>query len=823
MAIRINILTQLDNRELKRAQRELGQIGKNITRTFDVAIAGAVAGVAVGLAKSTKAAMEDAKSQALLARQIKNTTGASDEQIKAVEDSISKMQLMSSVADDEIRPAFAALVRSTGDVGKATSLTGLALDVAAGTGKNLSAVSLALGKAVNGSSTALVKLVPSIKGASDPLAVLQQQFSGAAETAANADPYKRLGIIFDEIQEQIGAQLLPVLQEFANYLASTEGQKEVAQFVDIFKNIALQAANALRFVAENKDAIIAFGKAALTIYGLVKVYEGLQIAIKAAGVAQAFLSGSMVATPWGAIAVAMGAVVIAGGAIADAMHKAYLETEGVRTATENLSKSATIGGETVGAGRAAQGGAFVNRNTQATKAVDKLKAETKKLSDAQKQLGEAYLASNPPVTEASKNAQKLQEELAKLFQQKEKDTKSTKANTATTTANKKAQGANSAARIKYWQGVKAAAEALKAEQDALAEAQKQLRASATDINSLMSTTDIGEFESRVVSAFDNIRSSIKSVVESGSISAAAGQSLTAYADSTAKAIGAIAKQRDELLKKKSLVEALYGDVKGSLMGAGALTGLLEKTSQQVTKTVTSIVNGLQVAVSSTTEEITSGNLISNFKAILDKTKKFAEQLKTLRKLGLDKNLFAEIVNAGADAGGALAQEIISGGADAVKELNTAYADLATVSGQIAEQTAVVMYNDGKDVAGGLVAGLLAQEEALKSAAETLANAFISTFNSLIAGLVIPSQSLSSPYPEINAYIKGATEGLTGQALTNQINMLSGADVSAPGSFRNVASNVNITVNAGVGTNGKAVGQAILTEVNRYKAANGGSL
>lgn len=716
MSIKAVIATQFDATGLKKAQKAVGALGGTFRSALGAAGIGlSIAAITNGLREATKAAIEDGKSQALLATQLRNTVGASDAQIASVEQSIKQMMLQASVADDVIRPAFAQLVRATGDVGKATTLTSLALDVSAGTGRDVNSVAIALSKAYQGNTTALSRLGIKAKDGVDIFAQLTSEFAGTAEAAANNDPLQRLSIIFGEMQETVGTALLPTLQDLATYFASAEGQQNINTTANNIKDLTI--------------GLIDFGK----IVSDIVDNSGL-------GYLFAVLSGDFAK----AEKLLMGVGIGTAKRYANQQKELYAAMQNTSTATKNFTVvTAGSTGTTKGA-------------TSATKA----------LTEAQK-------------------------------------------------ASKKAQEENSKARIKYWQDLKAAAEAVKAEQDALAEAQKTIASAAKDLTSVMSTTELGEFESRVVSTFDNIRQSIESAIESGAITKAAGINLTNYADTTSKALAAIAKQRDALVAKRSLVEALFGDVKGSLMGAGSLSGLLEQTSKTVTKTVTSIVNGLQVAVTSTTEEITSGGLLKNFKAVLDKTKKFADQLKQLRKLGLDKNLFAEIVGAGAEAGGALANEIIAGGADAVAELNTAYKDLADVSGQIAEQTAVVMYNDGKDVAGGIVAGLMSQEQALISAAEALANAFISTFNQMMSNITIPSLAGMTGLNANGFAYNNAPAGTSGDD-----SQFGSGTPWAMAVARNAATQINVNVNAGLVSSPEEVGSQINTALLAYKRSNG---
>jgi len=226
-----------DDKGIKEAQASFSKLGKSVKGALGaVGIGLSFGAITAALTAAGKAAAGDAKSQGLLANALVNTVGATDLQIAAVEKSISKMESMSAVADDNIRPAFAQLARVTGDVGKATELTSLALDVAAGTGRDLSAVSIALGKAFQGNTASLAKLGINVKGVKDPLAALTQQFAGSAEAAARLDPYQRLEIAMGNIQEQIGSALLPAMNRLADLFNSEEFQNGIGQVAEDFAN-----------------------------------------------------------------------------------------------------------------------------------------------------------------------------------------------------------------------------------------------------------------------------------------------------------------------------------------------------------------------------------------------------------------------------------------------------------------------------------------------------------------------------------------------------------------------------------------------------------
>jgi len=115
------------------------------------------------LGDSTKAAIEDEASQRTLAKTLENTAHATHGQVDAVEKYISRTQAATGVTDDELRPAFANLVRGTHDVNKAQGLMQTALDVSAGSGKDLGTVTMAMSKALNGNVGALARLGIKVK------------------------------------------------------------------------------------------------------------------------------------------------------------------------------------------------------------------------------------------------------------------------------------------------------------------------------------------------------------------------------------------------------------------------------------------------------------------------------------------------------------------------------------------------------------------------------------------------------------------------------------------------------------------------------------
>lgn len=218
------------DKETKSFSSKLGGALKAGALAF--AALGAAAGVAaikIGI-DSVKAAIEDEKAQVSLAQTLKNVTKATDAQVKATENYIDKTARATGVADDQLRPSLDRLVRSTQDVTKAQKLQSLALDIAAGTGKDLATVSEALGKAYDGNLGALKRIgvpldenIVKTKDFDKAVIALSETFEGQADAAANtfAGRLARFKVAIDEAKESLGQALLPLLERFAKFATDT--------------------------------------------------------------------------------------------------------------------------------------------------------------------------------------------------------------------------------------------------------------------------------------------------------------------------------------------------------------------------------------------------------------------------------------------------------------------------------------------------------------------------------------------------------------------------------------------------------------------------
>jgi hypothetical protein len=303
-------------KDLSRFQRTANTVGKGLNKALStVGIAAGFGVLTSVLKKSARAASEDIKSQALLANSLRNTIGATNSTVASAEAYIKKTQLQTAVLDDELRPALAQAVLATGSLGSGQRLLNTALNVSAGTGKDLSTVTGALSKAFNGNTASLKKLVPGLDLTGNFLTSLDQKFRGAAETAADNDPYRRLEVIFADLQETIGTAVLPALEEFSAYLASPEGQRNLQQIAGIFKVIGTVITTVTTFIIQN----IAVVKALVGAILFVKIAWGtVTLAVKAYEIATKIAKVSTIALRTALISTGIGALIVGVGLLAGA-------------------------------------------------------------------------------------------------------------------------------------------------------------------------------------------------------------------------------------------------------------------------------------------------------------------------------------------------------------------------------------------------------------------------------------------------------------------------------------------------------------------------
>ena len=335
-AVVARIITQYSDKGSKAAARDINKLGKSfdkfagkVGKAFVIAGAAAAAfAVKIGT-DAVKGAMADQKQQVALATALRNTTGATDEAIAATVKYLDAKELLVGVDNAELIPSLQTLVQATKDVTQAQILQNLALDISAGTGKNLEAVSLALAKAIGGNVGALTRLgVPldaaavKSKDLNGILVSLGETFAGQAGKRAETFEFRmmRLQLAFNQVLDQLGYAFIPVLENFAQILMTKvipavqtfineNGDKLVSALSQALKAVlgfGFTLFKVFSFVAKNKNVFITLGAifaatfvaakviAFVTAIGkLVAAYKAIRAAAIGAAAAQAAATGGL--------------------------------------------------------------------------------------------------------------------------------------------------------------------------------------------------------------------------------------------------------------------------------------------------------------------------------------------------------------------------------------------------------------------------------------------------------------------------------------------------------------------------------------------------
>jgi hypothetical protein len=404
-------------KDLKKLEKDFVNAGKKIGKAFAVAtVAVGAFAVKVGV-DAVKGAMEDQKQQAALATALRNTTGATDAAIASTTAYLDQLELLVGVDNNELIPSLQILTTATRDVAQAQSLQALALDISAGASKDLGAVSVALARALGGNIGALTRLgVPldanavKAKDLNAILTTLSETFAGQAEKRAETFEFRmiKLQLAFNQIIDQIGYALIPVLEEFANYVTSnvlpaiqefvtTNKDELAAGLKDVgttLVTVGKLLAGFFKTISDNLGVVKAFAaifvgaKLASGIYAIVtavgllrSAFIGQAAAATAAGTATAFATGGASAI---AAAAAIGTFVAASGAAYIAINKMTAATdkgaESTQTYNSHLSELNEFAKQVAAA------------NIKNNKIVTTTTTNTKKLTAAEKKAAEMRAA-----------------------------------------------------------------------------------------------------------------------------------------------------------------------------------------------------------------------------------------------------------------------------------------------------------------------------------------------------------------------------------------------------------------------------------------------
>lgn len=807
------------DKQLGKASKSIDKLGGSLTK-FGAAGLAAAGTLGAGLYSMAQGAIEDQRAQALLAQQLKNSTGATQEQIAEVEKMIDLMARASGIADDQLRPAYSNLVRATGSMTRSTKLLNLAMDISRATGRDLSAVTIGLGRAANGQFGALSRLgIPldeatkKSKDFNKVLDILTKQFGGQASAYAEtyAGKMERTKVAVDEAKEAIGTGFVPIIENVSNAL--TKGATG-------FSKLDTATGGAV-------GSFASYGVAALGVVSATSLVAGQIIKFRGN-----LMDADGELNKLGKTA-KTASILIGGIAIAQGAAKAILELGGASRETDKRLNTllTTLG----------QGDAAKETTTAFAELADQLKNADTGVTAFYKQFGKAIRIAGADTdagriaieyldeafsTIAAKSPALGQKIVDALYQQSlaldktgatYKDNMMLVARYQTqlnglkgaTEAVTKAETDAAAADAK----AAAAKEAAEKRAKSLADAQQKLKDKVVSSANAV-RTDLGQALEvaktnlkKATEEFNNYRNSISSSI-TGTIGFGSAQGTAAKnVEDLKSATTAVAEAQDEYNKLLADKDA-DPDSK-----ADAFKRLAEAQKQL------------------TAAQATPKTFIDSLKAQETSAKSFATNIQSLLNLGAKQGLIDQLAASGAEAGNAIASEILSSANPAayVDQVNGIISNTQSIADKVGTSAAEKFKKAGVDSATALLNGmndvLSKAQIKLKFSNLNKKGTPIKTLKDLtdrlqnsITGLFTVGGFATDDIPQLaqGGIVKaspGGTLALLGEGGRNE------AVIPLPDKGGLGGQNVYITVQTGVG-DPVAIGAALVDVLQKYQSRTG---
>jgi phage-related protein len=281
-----------------------------------------------------------------------------------------------------------------------------------------------------------------------------------------------------------------------------------------------------------------------------------------------------------------------------------------------------------------------------------------------------------------------------------------------------------------------------------------------------------------------------------------------------------------------------------------LTGIVEeikkKMADMATSVSASLMKGFQLGDAA--EEFgedgarIGGTFMEKLQAQADKVTGFAAKIKELMALGLGINspLMQAVIAEGAGSGTAIAQSLIDSGAAGIDQATSMLEAAQGAADEIGTLAATNFYQAGLDSAQETLKAFVdrfgvngAARKRLMTLMDNLANAMkrettitVTTINKVVTQKIDGARAMGGPVAAGKAYLVGergpevvVMGQQSGYVIPNDSLAMTGraAGGSASGAS---GSNIYLTVNAGMGTQGAEVGRQIVDALKSYERRNG---
>ena len=160
----------------------------------------------------------------------------------------------------------------------------------------------------------------------------------------------------------------------------------------------------------------------------------------------------------------------------------------------------------------------------------------------------------------------------------------------------------------------------------------------------------------------------------------------------------------------------------------AILNTIKQARAYATSTTQNILGGYNI-VSQAGQSglpVTAGSVMQNLVGDLAQVREFASNLKKLKKMGLNKNLLRQIIDAGPVQGGPIAAALASASGGSIHNINSEESQLTLASNRVGAFAANAMFDSGKNAGKGFLSGLKGQERQIESMMRHLAEVMVKT-------------------------------------------------------------------------------------------------
>jgi len=234
----------------------------------------------------------------------------------------------------------------------------------------------------------------------------------------------------------------------------------------------------------------------------------------------------------------------------------------------------------------------------------------------------------------------------------------------------------------------------------------------------------------------------------------------------------------------------------------------------------------------------TGTFLENLLAQATKAQDFGIKVRTLLGMGLSETAIGQVLAAGADAGTKIADEIIAGGATIVNQINTLVDATASVAEELGSAAATQFYQAGITAGQSLVDGVKA---AIAAAGFTINvdGSLVNqgAINQVNAAVAKAKSGKTAKARKISDKERTAIENLAASLGVDVPALAAGGIVTRPtlaligeagpeavvplsGRGAGMGTTINLTVNAGIGSDGAQIGREIVDAIKRFERKSG---